>query len=181
MLITNSLTKCGSENAALFAPAMFNSEGLDLQSTCRAPGVCTGRVQTVGLEQTQDTGCSGAGNSKLEVCSPSQSVRYLCPGAAGLGLRTLSSGRSLGRWLGDVVNKNSHRPQILCRVTSWTYKQLRWYNRGTVNSTRRQRECIQVAEEGEGYRNIIKQLYHHWKCLYKRRMGRSTFVYLLKD
>lgn len=91
---------------------MFNLEGLDLQSTCRALGVCPGRAEAVGQEHTQDTSCPGAGNSQLGLCSPSQSGRYLCPAATGWGLRTLSPGKSFGKGLGDV-KKSSHRSQVL--------------------------------------------------------------------
>lgn len=42
----------------MVASAKFNLEGLNLQSTCRALGVCTVKEQGV-LEQTQDTTVPG--------------------------------------------------------------------------------------------------------------------------
>lgn len=44
-----------------------------------------------------------------------------------------------------------------------------------MSYTSRQRECIQVTEGGKGYRNIMKQLYCHRKCLYELYIWRNMF------
>lgn len=149
---------------------------------CRALGAHTGRVQMVGLEQTQDTGCPGAGNPKLEVCSPSQSVRYitLVPPAWGWG-PCPRAGPLAGGWETLLSRKSPIAPRFFAGLRHESHKQFHWYNRGTMSYTRRQRGCRQVAEGGEGYGNIINHLYHPRNCLYKLHMWRSVFVYFLKD
>lgn len=59
MLVTSWVAENISEIADIFASAKFNLEGLNLQSICRALGVCTVMEQNGGLKETQDTAVPG--------------------------------------------------------------------------------------------------------------------------
>lgn len=156
---------------------MFNLEGLDLQSTCRAPGVCPG-----GAETGTDSGHQLSQRWKLPVRGLQPQPVWpvplpWCPllGAEDpvprqvpwqvAGRRKEKHWSPTGSLQGYIMN-----PQAVSLIQQRDHER-HW----------RQREYIHVAEVGRGYRNIMKQLYHHRKCLCKLCMWRSMFVYFLKD